>query len=226
VNEKRVEGIVLKSIPFKEADRIVSVFTPNRGIMSLYVGGLSKSRPAKLNLTTPLTRGEFVFRKGRSDLHRFIDGTIIDLNLKLRRSYTHLEIGGKMVSAISNSQMPGKSAPALYALLTSFLKNIPDFTDPTPLWAAFQLKLLRHEGLLALQERCNACLHAPALRIVEGESRCITCASAHSFPFSKEEWALLLLLFNAKQFQSLKELSTPPLFIESIETLFSSRIHL
>ncbi|MCB1073889.1 MAG: DNA repair protein RecO, partial [Chlamydiia bacterium] len=74
MNEKRVEGIVLKAIPFKESDRILSIFTPDRGIISLFVKRISKSRPAMVNLTTPLCRAEFVFRKGRSDLYRFIDG--------------------------------------------------------------------------------------------------------------------------------------------------------
>ena len=42
MNEEKTEGIVLKAIPFKENDRILSLFTPDRGVMSLYVRGLSK----------------------------------------------------------------------------------------------------------------------------------------------------------------------------------------
>ena len=184
MNERQVEGVVLKSIPFKESDRILSVFTPNRGIISLFVKRLSKSRLSILNLTSPLCRGEFVFRKGRSDLYRFIDGTIIDLHLKVRRSYKHLKCAGKMLNAILTSQMPGKSAPALYALLISYLKHLSDFSDPIVLWASFQLKLLKHEGLLAIDETCLSCSKAQALRIIDGESRCIKCADTLSFPFS------------------------------------------
>lgn len=222
MSEKRVEGIVLKSIPFKESDRILSVFTPNRGIISLFVKRLSKSRPSMVNLTSPLCRGEFVFRKGRSDLYRFIDGTIVDLHLSLRRSYKHLQCAGKMLNAILTSQMPGKSAPALYALLVTYLKHLSDFPDPEVLWASFQLKLLKHEGLLALDETCLSCSKEKASRIVEGESRCVKCADALSFPFSKEEWKILMHLFYTKQFEILKSFKIDSALTQGIETIYSS----
>ena len=106
MSERREEGIVLKSTPFKDADRIVTVFTPNQGVLSFIVKRLSKNRPAMVNLTTPLCRGEFIFKTGRSQLHRFIDGTILDLHLPLRQSYERLDYGAKMLSAILTSQMP------------------------------------------------------------------------------------------------------------------------
>ncbi len=42
--------------------------------------------------------------------------------------------------------MPGKSAHRLYALLTTYLKKLPNSSLPETLWASFQLKLLKHEG--------------------------------------------------------------------------------
>jgi DNA repair protein RecO (recombination protein O) len=223
MHEKRVEGIVLKAIPFKESDRILSIFTPDRGIISLFVKRISKSRPAMVNLTTPLCRAEFVFRKGRSDLYRFIDGSILDLHLNLRQSYKHLEYGAKMLGAISTSQMPGKAAPSLYLLLLTYLKQLATFPDLPTLWASFQLKLLKHEGLLALEKSCSVC-GKEALRIVEGESRCTECVDNLSFPFSKKEWEHLLLLFHAKQFDTFKHLRVDPVLIKGIDALYMSRI--
>lgn len=224
MSEKQSEGIVLKSIPYKDSDRILSVFTPDRGVISLYVGRISKSRPAMVNLTTPLCRAEFIFRKGRSDLHRFVDGTILDLNLKLRRSYQQLEYAGKMLNAILTSQMPGKSAPALYVLLTNYLKRLSDFPRLDALWASFQLKLLKHEGLLSIETACNKCQQKKASHIVEGESRCTSCASEQSYPFGKDEWRTLLQLFEAKQFDSFKDLKIDPILMQGIEALYHSRM--
>ena len=201
MNERRVECIVLKTIPFKESDRILSLFTPDRGVMSLFVRGLSKSRPSIVNLTTPLCRGEFIFRKGRSDLHRFIDGTIMDMHLKLRRSYSHLECAGKMLNAISTSQMAGKAAPGLYALLASYLSHLSDFSECAAPWASFQLKLLLHEGLLALDG-----------------------ADSEISSFSGEDWKTLLLLSHARRFDILKNLEVTPPFAEAVERLYQSRL--
>ena len=44
MEEQKVEGIVLKTVPFKENDRILTLYTPQQGVMSLYVQGLSKKK--------------------------------------------------------------------------------------------------------------------------------------------------------------------------------------
>ncbi len=223
MDEKRVEGVVLKAIPFKENDRILSIFTPDRGVMSLYVRGLSKKKPTLVNLTTPLCRGEFVFRKGRTDLHRFIDGTILDLHLPLRRSYKHLEYAGKMLQAILQSQMPGKSANRLYALLTSYLKKLPDSSFPETMWASFQLKLLKYEGLLAISETCLSCGKEKATRIMDGESRCKNCSDPLSFPFSDLDWKTLQVLVGARQFDPFINLELSSPLIQAINTFFTTQ---
>lgn len=146
--EEKVEGIAIKAIPFKENDRILTLYTPEQGVMSLYVRDLSKKKPTLTNLATPLCRGEYLFRKERSDLHKFLDGSIFDLHLSLRKSYHHLEVAGKILQTIHETQLPGKSSPALYALLASYLKKLSDAKFPETLSASFHLKLLKHEGLL------------------------------------------------------------------------------
>ena len=122
MNEEKTEGIVLKAIPFKENDRILSLFTPDRGVMSLYVRGLSKKKPALVNLTTPLCRAEYHFRKGRSDLYRFIDGTILDLHLPMRRSYHHLERCSKLSLNLKCLEK-NQRVSIIFLFLT--LKNFP-----------------------------------------------------------------------------------------------------
>ncbi|MDJ0652337.1 MAG: DNA repair protein RecO [Simkaniaceae bacterium] len=177
MNDEKTEGIVLKAVPFEENDRILSLFSPDQGIVTLYVRGLSKKKPTLVNLTTPLCRAEFLFRKGRSNLYRFIDGTILDLHLPLRRSYRHLEYAGKMLQAILKSQMPGKNAKKLYHLLSSYLKKLSEASFPETLWASFVLKLLKHEGLLVFDETCLRCEENAASHISEGESLCEKCAA-------------------------------------------------
>lgn len=220
--QQQVEGIVLKAIPYKENDRILTIFTSESGAMSLYVRGASKNKLSLMNLTTPFCRAEFIFRKGQSDLYRFIDGTILDLHLPLRKSYQHMACGGKMLGSILRSQMPGKSAHHLYRLLLSFLKKLPDFSHPETAWASFQLKLLKHEGLLSITEKCPLCKNAPASQILGGESRCKTCAPAQSFSFLEEEWALLHVLFTARSFNFLIDLQLKSSLMQKIDALYES----
>ncbi|MDN3508446.1 MAG: DNA repair protein RecO [Candidatus Neptunochlamydia sp.] len=221
MNDEKTEGIVLKAVPFKENDRILSLFTPDQGVISLYVRRLSKKKPALMNLTTPPCRGEYLFRKGRSDLYRFIDGTILDLHLPLRRSYHHLEYAGKMLQAILKSQMPGKSAKNLYHFLASYLKKLSEASFPETLWASFALKLLKYEGLLAVDETCLSCEKNTASHISEGESRCEKCAAPLSLSFSSLDWKTLQVLSHVRSFDPILKVELPSSLIQEIDTLFS-----
>lgn len=144
MKEERVEGIVLKSLEYKERHRIITLFTLEAGIMSLIVKGLG--------LTSPFCQAEYLYLKGKSDLYRFQDGTLVDAHLELRNELKTLQAAGEMAQAVLRSQMPGKPAPQLYSLLISCLKQLPSFADPSSLIAAFHLKLLSHEGVIAWEE--------------------------------------------------------------------------
>ncbi len=226
MTDKRVEGVVLRTTSYRENDRILTVLTPDRGMISLYVRGLSKSRPAILNLTTPLCRAEFIFKKGKTDLYRFLDGTIIDLHLSLRCSYRHLMVAGKILQAILKTQMPGKDSYALYLLLISFLKKLPEAIEPETFWATFQLKLLKHEGLLEISENCLSCISAPAMQIIDGESRCSQCGGELEFPFKGKEWKTLCNLFDARSFIPLLALKLSPSLTSGIDACFRSVVML
>lgn len=226
MKEEKTEGIVLKTVPFKESDRILSLFTPDQGIISLYVRNLSKKKPAFVNLTTPFCQAEYLFRKGRSDLHHFHDGTILDLHLPIRRSYRHLESAGKMLRAILKSQMPGKESPGLYHLLISYLKKLSETSFPETLWASFALKLLKYEGLLSINETCLSCEKEEAFSISQGESRCKKCSIHASIPFSDLDWATLQVLSHIRSFNPLLSLELSPPLIQTIEALFSMQYDL
>lgn len=148
---ERSEGIVLRSIDYQDKQKIITLFTPESGLLSLFVKRISPKNLALLSLATPFSQAEFIYAAGRSDLYRFRDGTLIEGHLDLRGSLSYLQTAGELVQSVLQSQMPGKPAPALYALLSSYLKHIPHFEDPSPLIASFYLKILQHEGLLCLE---------------------------------------------------------------------------
>ncbi len=150
----KTEGIVLHSFDFKENQKIITLFTEDAGKMSLIL----TKKNGNLGLTTPFTKGEYIYTKGKSDLYRFHDGTVLDNHILLRNSLAHLQAAGELTNVILRSQMPTKPAPLLYALLKTYLPQISNFPDPTPLLCSFYLKLLKHEGVLNLDELPEICL--------------------------------------------------------------------
>lgn len=143
--EQRSEGIVLRSIPFKEHDRIITVFMQEAGVVSLLVKKAHRQRA----LISPFCQGEFLYVKGKTDLYQFRDGTALEEHYALRSSLAYLSAAGEMIQAILQSQLPGKAAPDLYALLAACMRQIPLCDHPFRLITSFRLKLLTHEGVLS-----------------------------------------------------------------------------
>jgi DNA repair protein RecO (recombination protein O) len=200
MQEEKTEGIVLRSLDYKERHRIITLFTP-LGCISLIVRSISKKNTRLLSLTTPFCHAEYLYLRGNSELLTFRDGSVLDPHLTLRQSLKSLQIAGELARTILTSQLADKPAPALFALYKSYHHQVPQFNNSEVLVASFQLKLLKHEGLLNL-----------------------TADALEGFQFSTFEWDQLFILSNALQFTHLRDLELSSSFTHKIDGLFHSRI--
>lgn len=225
MKEEQCEGIVLRSIEYKEKERILTLFTKEKGVLSCIVKGISQKKYHLLAQTSLFCQSEFTLRKNNSDLYFFIEAKIMEEHLFLRTEYNHLRIAGEFAKAVSLSQLPGKSSPLLYALLLSFMKQIPNFSNPYPLISSYYLKILHHEGLQVGQKSCSVCEMQPALFLYKGENFCKyhTHSSAHYF--SKAEWDLIEKLSTTRQYETLKTLDISETLQKKIEDYFRDMIH-
>lgn len=223
MHEEKIEGVILRSLEYRDKDRIITAFTP-LGLISLIVKGITPRHAALLTLTSPFCEAEFIFKRGRSDLHAFIDGTVIDNHLYLRQKLTFLETAGSLVQTILFSQLTGKSSSELYQLFRLYLTHIPSFESPATLYASFQLKLLTYEGLLSLSVQCNRCKEKKAQFLSKGESLCDAHPLEEGFSFSNEEWSHLLQLQGARRLSALRALALPALLPKKIDVFFKYRI--
>jgi DNA repair protein RecO (recombination protein O) len=204
------EGIVINSLPFKERDKIITLFTKERGVIKLYLKGKLLSHHA---LTERFTIGDYLYSQGRGDLFQFCEGAVVDQNLHLRGSWDSLVKGEKMLEAIQRSQWPGKAAPQLYELFTQFIKREASYT-------AFLLKVLKHEGILQRGKVCSHCDRMASHRY-GGEKYCSSHAPGSSLGFDETEEEMLDFLFEAKTFELIQSHPTTATFNQKVETLFS-----
>jgi DNA repair protein RecO (recombination protein O) len=122
--------------------------------------------------------------------------------------------------------MPHAPAPHLYQLLVSYLQNLPHCQFPHAAVASFQLKVLRHEGLISLLPICSICrtdLHHQFL--AQGESFCSLHAPAFALELCPEETLLLQNLAFCKTFSQIAKISLSDAFKRKIKTLFWDRLH-
>lgn len=198
----QADGIVLKSIDYKDRHKIITVFTGDFGILSMMVKRVKNN----VNLTSPLSRIEFSASSGRGDLYHFKEGRTIDLFPELRERFSSIKSAGRILKLLLLSQFPEKPAPQLYALLLSYLKKLP--ANPTTIFYSFLLKLLSYEGGLHLTPNCAACAKPlQTLSLCDGEGFCSSCAPHTSLLFMPSEWTELKALVSTRHFSTLSSLS-------------------
>ncbi|MFC2049265.1 DNA repair protein RecO [Chlamydiota bacterium] len=213
----QAEGIVLQTTPFKDYDRILTLFSPH-GLLKFFVKISKRDYLHSAALTSPWTHIELHYTAGRKDLHRMTEGTILAQNLKLRDRFETLTAADTMVQALLRSQWQGKPAPKLYILFRLFLEHLPTCENPQAGATAFLIKILSHEGLLQLSSELSS--PQPTSRY-GGEQYPPSHAPPGSIPFSSAEEALLSQLALSRSLSHITALTLPADFQTKIATLFS-----
>lgn len=221
--EEKTEGIVLHSFAFQENSRILKIFSPDLGLFSLIVKNISLKKSHLLSLTTPFSHGEFVYKKGKTDLFIFTDGTLLDSHLFLRQSLPVLQTAAKMTRSLLDSQWAHKNSLSLFILFKNYLKSLKTYDNTQAILSSFYLKLLLHEGLIHLSNQCNHCSN-PSIALNDGESLCINHSTDNSMRFTEEEFILLCTLARAKKFGILQEVPMYEDMRNKIESLFLSQM--
>jgi DNA repair protein RecO (recombination protein O) len=214
--EEKTEGILLRSIPYLGNQKILKVFAPAAGLVSF----MSKKN-ALAPFTSPFLAAEWVYKKGKEEIHSLKDATLLDSFADLRKSYDTLSAAGQIAQDLLRTQLPGKKAPALYSLALAYFAKLPLFARPEILSSSFRLKLLLHEGLLALHPHCTVC-GGPALALRSGESFC--SAHANAPPLAPAEWETLHTLAYARQFAPLHELRISGFLLAKIHAEFEDKL--
>ncbi len=150
-------GIVLRCYPLPKRDAILHVFTKDLGRIKIVVKQTNRNHNQLRALTSPFVEAEWIVTPGRGDLHRLVDGSIINLHMALRDALKSLETAGRLTRAIETSQWLWKPAPGLYALLRLSLAAVPRFDPLEVLETAFLLKILKYEGLIGVDADCATC---------------------------------------------------------------------
>jgi DNA repair protein RecO (recombination protein O) len=224
MNEFKVEGLILKMLPYGEGNHILNVFSKENGLISLFV---KKQKKISHFLISPLTHAEFVLRPGKGELYPCEEISPLSSFLKIREKIESFEAAFHILNALTLSQYPHKSGPYLYDLLIRYLHEIPSSPNAQNLATSFLLKTLRHEGIFGLSEVCTTCqtLLGNTCYAYGGESYCFDHSPSHAFALSPEELHSLLFLAFSRILPDISHHIAPLLLHKKVHDLFHLSFH-
>jgi DNA repair protein RecO (recombination protein O) len=195
----RTEAIVLRSIRYGEADRILHLYTPAHGRVSAIAKGARRTRSrfgARLEPFFHLRALLWQSHPPRSDLLTVTSAETLDAHGPLRERAASLDAAARACDAVARLFETDDPSPAVFHLLANELRLLDD--DERAAGAAhqlaFRLKLLVAGGFTPQLATCASCGEADHLSGFSGAAGGVVCSAceASAFPLSEEAHTFLV----------------------------------
>src|SRR3954447_14218340 len=159
----KTEAVVLRSLRFSQADRILHLYTGERGGIGAIAKGVRKTKSRFGARLEPLSHVELMLHEGAGELQTVTGVELLDSHRRTREDSYRLNVG--LIGAEAMLRLFGEPEPSprAFTALARFLETL-DQLDPqpgqpqtAPLVLSFQLKLLWVAGYLPHLTSCVEC---------------------------------------------------------------------
>ncbi|HZO06738.1 MAG TPA: DNA repair protein RecO [Solirubrobacterales bacterium] len=198
-NTVKTEAIVLRSIRYGEADRILHLYSVDRGRIGAIAKGARKPKSRFGGRLEPFFRLDLVLHEGRGDLLTVTGVTTVDGYPRLRSSGPALSAGARACDAVLRLLDSTEPNQAAYNLLCRYLTLLddPEAADKAAgleVALSFRLKLALIAGFAPELASCARCGEADHLVGFSGAAGGVVCTSceAGSFELSEEAHAFMV----------------------------------
>ncbi len=177
--------LILRSRDYGEGDKIVTMFSPERGKESAIAKGAARSKSSLRGVVQPFSHVRLAIAKGRGSLHIVTQGEVIESFAPLRQELEKITYASYLAELV-DAGMPERKPNAdlfLLALLTYSLLAYSEFSALTARY--FELRFLSCLGLTPRLDTCLKCGRSIQerrffLSPFHGGIVCETCAATMS----------------------------------------------
>jgi DNA repair protein RecO (recombination protein O) len=192
----KTEGIVLRSIRYGEADRILHLYTPHHGRVGAIAHGVRRARSRFGARLEPFFHTRLVLHEGRGELSTVTGADTVAAHAALRQGAATLDAAARACDAVSRLFESSEPHPEVFRLLANELALLScDAAHARPgNGLAFRLKLLLAAGILPQLATCAGCGDTEHLRGFSAAAGGVVCSSceAAAFPLREESYAFLV----------------------------------
>lgn len=192
----KTEAIVLRSLRYAEADRILHLYTPLHGRIGAIAKGARRARSRFGARLEPFFHIRVVLHEGRSDLFTVTGADTVATHGALREQAGTLDAAARACDAVARLFETGEPHPQVFRLLSNELALLS--RDATQARAAnglaFRMKLLLAAGIVPQLAACASCGESEHLQGFSAAAGGVVCGSceAVAFPLEEESYRFLV----------------------------------
>jgi DNA repair protein RecO (recombination protein O) len=192
----RTEAIVLRSIRYGEADRILHLYTPKHGRLSAIAKGARRTRSRFGARLEPFFHVRLVLHEGRGDLFTVTSADTLAAHGALRDHACTLDSAARACDAVSRLFETGDPHPEVFRLLANGLALLTadSANAGAAMGLAFRLKLLLAAGIVPQLTACANCGATEHLVGFSGAAGGVVCGGCEATAFRLDEEAYRFLV--------------------------------
>jgi len=195
----KTEAVVLRSMRYGEADRIIHLYTPARGRVSAIAKGVRRARSRFGGRLEPFFRLRIELHEGRSELLTVTGAQTIEGHARLRGDSRSLDAAARACDAVGRLFETSEPHPGVFNLLCRQLALLdeqaggPGASSGRGGALAFRLKLLLAAGLAPQLGACAGCGEREDLVGFSGAEGGVVCGAceAGSFPLGQDAYRFM-----------------------------------
>jgi DNA repair protein RecO (recombination protein O) len=192
----KTEAIVLRSLRYGEADRILHVYTPQRGRVSAIAKGVRRARSRFGGRLEPFFRLQLDLHEGRGELLTVTGAQTVEAYPRLRSDARALDAAARACDAVGRLFETGEPHPNVFNLLCrrlSLLDTGAGAASGRTDALAFRLKLMLAAGLAPQLGACAGCGEREHLVGFSGAAGGVVCGAceASSFPLEPDAYRFM-----------------------------------
>jgi DNA repair protein RecO (recombination protein O) len=159
----KTEAVVLRSIKLGEADRVLHLYTLDRGRVGAVAKGVRKTRSRFGARLEPLSHVDLVLHRGSGELDTVTGVQLLGAHARARGDFYRLSVGLIGMEAMLRLFSEQEANERAFTAVTRFLDLLDDIPSSAerpsldPLALSFQLKLLWLSGYLPHLQSCAEC---------------------------------------------------------------------
>ncbi|MBV8990084.1 MAG: DNA repair protein RecO [Solirubrobacterales bacterium] len=185
----KTEAIMLRSIRYGEADRILHLYTPRDGRLSAIAKGVRRARSRFGARLEPFFHVRLVLHEGRGELFTVSSADTVAANAGLRDHAATLDAAARACDAVTRLFDSAEPHPEVFSLLANELALLSASASHARPGngLAFRLKLLLAAGFVPQLGACASCGASQHLRGFSAAAGGVVCGSCEASAFTLEE---------------------------------------
>lgn len=173
----KTKGLVIKEQPYKEQDKILTIFTEEEGKIQCIARGVRRQKSGLLASTQIFAYSEFVYYPGKN-FGIINQSNLIEAFYPLRNDLTKMALASYLLDLMYNGYEFYQKSPEILKLLLHvlFYLSAGKAKNDLVLVGGFQMKLVSYLGYRPVLEKCMVCQGDHDLSLFSIENNGVICS--------------------------------------------------